>query len=103
MSTKYLVPLCAAAALLVACGTRDSGQATGSDSANDSAGSMQETPTTPETDTYGTPADPGAYPDSTYPDSTTPDTTTPGTTTTPGNTPPADSPDLQPATPPPPQ
>ena len=93
MSTKLWIPLCAAAAMLAACGQRDNNQATGSDTATEPAPPPADSTATP--DTTAPPADataPGTTPDSTTPGTTTPDSTTPG------ETPPASEPPPPPGT-----
>jgi hypothetical protein len=73
MNTQYLLPLCAAVALLTACGQRDNTQATGT-----------------ETDSRVEPVQPGDGPGN----GTDTTETVPGTTSTPATpaTPPADVP-----------
>lgn len=88
MSTQYLVPLCAAAALLAACGQRESNPSVGGDSAGPS-----DTAPAAAGDTATTPG--GNAGDA---------STTPGTPSTPGGNPPADTPpsDTPPTEPTPP-
>jgi hypothetical protein len=87
MNTKYLIPLCAAAALMAACGQRESNPSMGGDSAGPSDAPSTET------------APPAAGDTATTPGGTAGDaTTTPGTTSTPAQNPPADSPTEPPPT-----
>jgi len=91
MSTKLLIPLCAALALLAACKDR-----------NDQSGTYSTGPngTGTESDTAAQPGDTTTTPGGTAGDAAN---TTPGTTTTPADTPPPAN-DSQPSTdnPPPP-
>jgi outer membrane biosynthesis protein TonB len=94
MSIKFLVPLCAAAALLVACNQRDDNAATDSDTATGTTGSTSDSAGGATGDTTGgTAGEAGATPGATTsPDTAAPpaDTTTPpADTTTPSNPPPS--------------
>jgi hypothetical protein len=87
MNTKFLIPLCAAAALLAACGQRDNSPATGSDAANSPGATTGETGAI-DNPTNESAGDAGATPGATTaPDTaTTPGTTSPDGTTTPDTT-----------------
>jgi hypothetical protein len=80
MNTKYLVPLCAAVALMAACGQRESNPSMG----GDSAGPADTTPSA-SGDTATTPG--GNAGDA---------STTPGTPSTPAQNPPAETPPVEP-------
>jgi hypothetical protein len=85
MNMKFLLPLCAAAALLAACGDRNKDTAVGGNGPSDTPA-----PATPPTDTAPPPTDTPPPSDATPP----PDTATPDTATPP-------PPEGQPANPPP--